>query len=141
MATIGRSPTFSALRDDEFGLRQRALGGIDQDDRAVHHVEDALDLAAEIGVAGRVDDVDAHIVPDDRGDLGENGDAALAFEVVGVHHPLGDPLVLAECARLLQEPVDQRGLAMVDMGDDGDVAKRHAISWKRNAGHSARALH
>jgi hypothetical protein len=52
--------------------------------------EDALDLAAEIGVAGRVDDVDAR-------------------------------------AGLLEKPVDEGGLPMVDMGDDGDIAKLHGI--------------
>ena len=58
-------------------------------------------------------------------DLGEDGDAALALEVVGIHRALGHPLVVAERAGLLQQPVDQGGLAMVDMGDDGDVAKVH----------------
>ena len=49
------------LGDDEFGLRQRTFGGVDQHQRAVDHVQDALDLAAEIGVARRVDDVDADV--------------------------------------------------------------------------------
>ncbi len=39
------------LGDDELGLRHRPLGGIDQHEDAVDHAEDALDLAAEIGVA------------------------------------------------------------------------------------------
>ena len=128
-------PDLQRLRHHEFGLRQRTFGRIHQNDRAVHHVEDAFDLAAEIGMAGRIDDVDAHILPDDRGHLGEDGDAALTFEVVGIHRALGDALVLAERARLLQEPIDQRGLAVVDMSDDGDIAKLHAIFRKRNAGH------
>ena len=119
----GLEPDLERLRHHELGLRQRAFGGVDQHQRAVDHVEDALDLAAEIGVAGRVDDVDAGVLPEDRGRLGEDGDAALALEVVGIHGALGHALVLAEGAGLLQQPVDQRGLAMVDMGDDGDVAK------------------
>ena len=101
------------------------FGGVDQHQRAVHHVEDALDLAAEIGVAGRIDDIDAGVLPDDRGRLGQDGDAALALEIVGIHRALGDALILAEGAGLLQQAVDQRGLAMVDVGDDGDVAKFH----------------
>ena len=28
-------------------------------------------------------------------------------------------------ARLLEQPVDQGGLPMVDMGDDGDIAELH----------------
>jgi hypothetical protein len=76
-------------------------------------------------VARRVHDVDAGALPDHGGRLGEDGDAALALQVVRVHHPLGDPLVLAERARLLQELVDERRLAVVDVGDDGDVAQVH----------------
>ena len=70
------------LADDEFGLRHRPLGGIDEHDGAVHHRQDAFDLTAEIGMAGRIDDVDARILPDDRGRLGEDGDAALRLEIV-----------------------------------------------------------
>jgi hypothetical protein len=79
-------------------------------------------------VAGGVHDVDAGVLPDDRGRLGQDGDAALFFEVVRIHHALGDALVLAERARLLQELVDEGGLAMVDVGDDGDVAQLHRLN-------------
>jgi hypothetical protein len=41
--------------------------------------------------------------------------------VVAVHHALGD-LLVAEGAGLAQQLVDQGGLAVVDVGDDGDVA-------------------
>ena len=116
------------LRHHELGLRQRTLGGVDQHQRAVHHVEDALDLAAEIGVARRIDDVDAGAVPDHRGSLGKNGDAALALEIVGIHGTLDHALVLAIRAGLLQQAVDQGSFAMVDVRDNGDVAKIHRSS-------------
>jgi hypothetical protein len=64
-------PDLERLGDHELGLRQRAFGGVDQHQRAVHHVQDALDLAAEIGVAGGVDDVDAGVLPLHRGGLGQ----------------------------------------------------------------------
>ena len=88
------------LADHELGLRQHALGGVHQHDGAVHHVQDALDLAAEIGVAGGVDDVDAGVAPDHRGALGQDGDAALALQVVAVERALGHQLVVAERAGL-----------------------------------------
>ncbi len=113
------------LGDHEFGLRQRSLGGIDQHQRAVNHVEDALDLAAEIGMAGGVDDVDAGVLPLHRGCLRQNGDTALALQIVGVHGALRHLLVFPEGAGLLQQPVDEGGLAMVDVGDDGDVTDVH----------------
>ena len=137
----GLEPHLQRLGDHEFGLRQRAFGGVDQHQRAVDHVEDALDLAAEIGVARRVDDIDAGVFPDHRGGLGQDGDAALALEIVGIHGALDHALVLAIGAGLLQQPVDQRGLAVVDVGDDGDIAKIHkrfqkpkrGPSWTRDA--------
>ena len=43
--------------------------------------------------------------------------------VVGVHHPLDDRLMLLERAGGAQHGVDQRGLAVVDVGDEGDVAQ------------------
>jgi hypothetical protein len=49
-------------------------------------------------------------------------DAALALEILAVHHALGDALVLAKGTRLALEAVDQRGLAVVDVRDDRDVA-------------------
>src|SRR5260370_10966989 len=58
----------------------------------------------------------------ERGVFGENGDAALAFEVVGVHDALDDGFIGTECAGLLEHGVDEGGFAVVDVGDDGDVA-------------------
>ena len=77
------------------------------------------------------------VVVVDGGVLGQDGDAALALEVVVVHRALGDPLVRAERAALVQQRVDQRGLAVVDVGDDGDVAaERIGYRWGvRQSGH------
>ena len=118
----GRELGFEGLGEHVAGLRQRAFAGVDEQDDAVDHLEGALDFAAEVGVAGGVDDVDLGVVIVDGGVLGEDGDAALFFEVVGVHDALGDGLVGAEGAGLAQHGVDERGLAVVDVGDDGDVA-------------------
>ena len=49
------------LAQHEAGLRERALGGVDEQQHAVDHRQRPLDLAAEVGVAGRVDDVDRHV--------------------------------------------------------------------------------
>ena len=56
--TIGCRPSFSAFMRDEPRLRHRPLDRVDQQQHAVDHAEHALDLAAEVGVARRVDDVD-----------------------------------------------------------------------------------
>src|SRR5262249_44248915 len=80
---------------------------------------------AEIGMAGRVDNVDAHVSPDDGGAFREDRDAAFAFQFVGIESSLSDLLVGAKGAALSQHRVDKSGLAMVDMGDDRDVADVH----------------
>ena len=103
-------------------LRQRTFARVDQNEHAIHHAQSAFDFAAEIAVAGRVDDVDFRVAIGERGVLGENGDAAFALEVVRVHHPLDEFLVGAEDAALAEHGVDQGGLAVVDVGDDGDIA-------------------
>ena len=113
------------LADHELGLRQHPLGGVHQHDGAVHHVQDALHLAAEIGVAGGVYDVDSDVFPGHRGAFGQDRDAALALQLVAVERALGHLLMLAEGAGLAKELIDQRGLAVVDVGDDRDVADLH----------------
>ncbi len=115
------------LAQHETRLRQRPLGGVHEEHDAVDHGQPALDLAAEVGVAGGVDDVDLRLdavrtSPAHRGVLREDRDALLALEVHGVHDALVDVLVVAEHPRLPEHRVDQGRLPVVDVGDDGDVA-------------------
>jgi hypothetical protein len=74
-------------------------------------------------VAGGVDDVDLDPPVAHRGVLGEDGDPTLALEIARVHDPFGDPLVGAECSALPQHGVHQGGLAVVHVGDDGEVSE------------------
>jgi hypothetical protein len=121
----GAQADLEGLGDHELGLGHWAFGGVHENDGAVHHAQDTLHLAAEIGVAWGVHDIDAGVLPDDRGRLGQDGNAALLFQVIGIHGALFDALVLAEGAGLLEQLVDEGGLAVVDVGDDGDIAKFH----------------
>ncbi|MNY36617.1 hypothetical protein D3C86_1711200 [compost metagenome] len=78
---------------------------------------------------GGVDDVDVVAVPLQRGVLRQNGDAALFFLVVGVHHALAFRFFAVEGAGQAQQLVYQGGLAMVDVGDDGDIAQIFDHLW------------
>ncbi len=116
------------LAQHEAGLRQRALRGVDQEHDAVDHREAPLDLAAEVGVTGRVDDVDGDragcrvlAVVLDGGVLREDRDALLALELVRVHGSLVDVRVLRERVGLLEHCVDEGRLAVVDVSDDRHV--------------------
>ena len=118
---IDRQAARERLSQHEPRLRQRALRGVDQQQHAVDHRQAALDLAAEVGVPRRVDDVDLHVAEADGGVLRQDRDPALALEA-GIHHPVDPLLVGRERPRLAQERVDQRRLAVVDVGDDRHVA-------------------
>ena len=72
-------------------------------------------------MAGRVDDVDLGAMEAHAGDLGEDGDAALFFQFVGIHDAFGDCFVSSEDAALAKHGVDQRGLAVVNVRNDSDV--------------------
>ena len=117
-----RQVRFERFAEHVTRLRQRAFAGVDQQHDAVHHLQRAFDFAAEIAVAGRVDNVDLDVVVEDGSIFREDRDAALALQFVRVHDALDVVLIGAERAALLQHGVDQRGLAVVDVGDNGDIA-------------------
>ena len=109
----------------EFRLRHRAFGGVHQEHNAIDHRQDALHLSAKVGVAGGVDDVDPRALPFQRGAFGQNRDATFTLDVIAVHGAFGNRLIVAEGSGLFQQFVHQGGFAMVDVRDDGDVAKLH----------------
>ena len=111
------------LAQHEAGLGPGSFRGVDEQHDAVDHREGPFDLAAEVGVPGGVDDVDLDVPVSHRGVLGQDGDALLPFEVHGVHDPFDHLLVGPEGTGLVQEGVDEGRLAMIDVGDDGDVAQ------------------
>ena len=116
-------PQLQRAAEDKAGLGHRPLGGVHQQDDAVDHLQDTLHLAAEVGVARGIHDVDLGVAVLDGGVLGQNGDAALTLQVVGVHDALHRLLVLAVHAALLEHLVHQRGLAVVNVGDDRHISQ------------------
>ena len=115
---------FERLAQNKARLRLRAFGGIHHQQHAVNHVHDALHLAAEIRVAGRIHDVDVVILVFERGVLGADGDALFLFQIHGIHQAFFGRfvLVLAEGSRLLEQTIHERGLAVVNVRDDSDIS-------------------
>ncbi len=102
-------------------LRHRTLVGVHQEERPVDHRQHPLDLPAEVRVPRSVDDVDPVPLPLDRAVLGADRDAPLALEIARVHDALGHLGPVPEDVRRLEDRVDERGLPVVDMGDDRQV--------------------
>src|SRR5699024_5873589 len=121
---------FQCLGQHEAGLRKGAFRGIDKQHDAINHGQAALDLAAEIGVARGVNNIDDQIgaiftlaLAVNRSVFGQNGNAALALLVIGVHDAVRVVAVFTECAGLLQHAVDEGGFAVVNVGDDGYITE------------------
>ena len=125
-----RQPRLERLAQHEPRLRQRPFARVDEQQHAVDHRQCALDLAAEVGVARRVDDVDLDPAAPDGRVLRQDRDPLLALEIHRVHHAVGDVLIRAKRTGLPQHRVDERRLAVIDVGDDRNVpdvlAKRHS---------------
>jgi hypothetical protein len=114
-------PARHRLLEDVARLGQGAFGCVDEQQDRVDHEQRPLHLAAEVGVAGRVDDVqpDALVV---HGRLfGEDRDPLLPLEVTRVHDPVHDRLVRPKRPGLAEHRVHERGLAVVHVGDDRHV--------------------
>jgi len=114
-------PDLKRLAQHKSRLRHRTFRGVDQEKTSVRHVEHPLHLAAKVRVARRVDDVDGHIAVPDRRVLGQDRDPFLTLQVVGVHNQGANVLVVPERVTLLEQGVDERRLAVVDVRDDRDV--------------------
>ena len=109
------------------GLGLDALGGVDDEDRALAGLEAAADLVREVDVAGRVDQVQPvgeavlrRVVEPHGARL--DRDALLALEVHRVED-LARHLAGVDRVRELEQPVGERRLAVVDVGDDREVAQ------------------
>lgn len=73
-----------------------------------------------------IDDIDLTVFEKYACMFSEDGDAAFFFLVVAVHDSFWDFFVVAKDVGLSQEAVEQSSFAMVDVGDDGDIAN---IFW------------
>ena len=110
--------------EDEFSLWHWTLLCVNNEEDAVCHIERAFNFAGEVGVTWSVDDVDFIAVVKDRGLLRRDGDAAFVFLVARVHNESlrHFRLIVAESVRLFQKPIDERGLAVIDVSNNGDIS-------------------
>ena len=103
-------------------MRHGAFRRIHQNDSAVDHIQNALDLAAEIGVTRRIDDIDARVPPGHGRTLGKDGNSPLPLQIVGIHCPFVNALIVPKCAALFQYGINQGRLAVIHMRDNSNIA-------------------
>ena len=120
-----------ALAHREVDVGQRLgldpLGRVDDEDRPLAGLKAVADLVGEVDVAGRVDEVEPVgqavvrlVLEADRPGL--DRDPLLPLEIHRVED-LAHHLAALDRVGQLEQPVGERRLAVVDVGDDREVAE------------------
>ena len=129
--------------DGEIGIRERLgldpLRRVDYEDGAFTCGERARDLVREIDVAWSVDEVQdvlfsvaRRVAQRYRSRL--DRDPALLFELHVVEHLLVH-LAFGDRSAPLEDPVGKRGLAVVDVSHDREVADQTTVGHEVPSGH------
>ncbi len=108
------------------GLRLHALGGVDDQQGAFASRQGAADLVGEIDVTRGVDQVESILLAvfslvfqADRLRLDGNAALALQFHLV---EELVFPFPVRQCSGLVEQAVGKCRFAVIDMGDNGEIA-------------------
>ncbi|GAC1462522.1 MAG: hypothetical protein PVSMB7_02750 [Chloroflexota bacterium] len=89
------------LAKDELRLRHRSLRGVDEEQAAIGHIEDALYLSTEVGMTGSVDNIDLDSAVVDGGILREDRYTLFTLQIAGVKNQGSNFLIVAEYVALL----------------------------------------
>ena len=111
----------------ETRLRHWAIKGIYNQKHPFDHAQNTLHFTAKIGVTGRIDDIDFGVAPMNGCVLREDGNSALFFERVGIHHAFFNDLIFTKSSGLAEHLIHERCLAVVDVCDNCDVADLHSL--------------
>jgi hypothetical protein len=101
----------------------RATHGVDDEHREVGHGERSVGVAGEVGVAGRVDQVDPVVSPGEGREAKRERLAAGTFLGVAVEHGVAvlDPSHAVDDSRGRQHRLGERGLAVPLVAHQRDV--------------------
>ena len=106
---------------NEARLRHRTLEAVHEQQNAVYHLQNTLNLSRKIRVSGSIDNINFHAVVHTGRVLRENCNSALALKVVVVHNAVVHNLIVAKRAALLQHLVYERCFSVVNMRDYRDI--------------------
>ena len=113
---------FQRLTQDILRLGHGAFVGVYQQQHTINHGQHAFHFSAEIRMAGRVQNIDLGAIVHHCRIFRQNGDTAFPFQIVRIHHAFRHLFIGAENMALLQHSIYQCGFAMIDMGDDRNIA-------------------
>ena len=103
-------------------MGHHAFRGVYQQQTAVSQSQRALHLAAKIGVARGINQIDLGNAVLQRDVLGQNRNAALTLKIVRVQYASTTQFAFPVLTRLAQHLVYKRCFAVINVGDDGNVS-------------------
>ena len=116
---------------DETCLRHAAFECIYEKQNAVSHIQYPFHLSTEVAMARSVDNIDLHTLIGHGYVLCEDGDASFPLNVIVVENQLAQVLRLTDQVSLVDHPVHEGGLAVVDMRDKRYISNfLHILYWK-----------
>ena len=121
ITTIGRILLANASSERTWSA-ELAFKGVDEHKGTVGHLKRTLDLATKVGVTRGINNVDFGGAIIDSDVLREDGDPSLSLKVIRVENTIAEKLAGPELSGLFEHGINQRGLTMVDVGDDRHVA-------------------
>ena len=113
---------FEGLLQHKAGLRTGTFKSVNQHQASIGHLQHSFDFAAKVGVAGCIDNVDFRAQIVERDIFGENRNTTFPFQVVGIENTVLLYLGLAELTTGFDQAIDECRLAVVNVGDDSNVA-------------------
>ena len=108
---------------NEASLRHRTFSRVNEKDNSVNHLKNTLNLAAEVSVAGGVDDVDLDVLVVNGGVLCEDGNSALLFKISRVHNSSYGFLIVSVNTALLEHLVNESGLTVVNVCNNCNISQ------------------
>ncbi len=73
-------------------------------------------------MSGSINDIDFNTAISNCRIFCQDGDSAFAFLVIAIHNKFAYVLVLTEDMALLEQAIHQRRFAVVDVGNNGNIA-------------------
>ena len=103
-----------------FGMALHAVCAAEDKECTVQHLQNPLHLGGKIHMARRVQQGDFQLAQGEHGLFGENCDAALPLQRVGIEKGVAmiDPAQPAQLAAGVEHGLGEGGLARVDMGEN-----------------------
>ena len=111
-----------SLFKHEASLGHRSLSRVNEKNNAVNHLEDTLNLTAEVCVTGGVDNVDLYVLVVDSRIFCKYGNTSLTLEVVRVHNSVFHLLIFTVDTALTKHLVNESGLSVVNVSNDRNVS-------------------